>query len=47
MVPAGTVIEVSLKNGSRKSVAVGAFLGKRGDSFLFAPAVQSDEHEAA
>jgi hypothetical protein len=47
MVPAGTVIEVSLKNGSRKSVAVGAFLGKRGDSFLFAPAVQSDDQEAA
>ena len=38
MVAAGTVIEVSLKSGKTKAVTVGAFLGKNGDKFLFAPA---------
>jgi hypothetical protein len=33
---AGSVVEVSLKSGSKKEVVIGAFLGKQGDSFLFA-----------
>jgi hypothetical protein len=34
----GSVVEVSLKNGSKKEVVIGAFLGKEGDKFLFATA---------
>ena len=34
----GETIEVNLKSGEKKPVAVGAFLGKQGDNYLYAPA---------
>jgi len=42
MVEPGSVVEVSLKSGDTKQVTVGAFLGKNGDKFLFAPEKDSD-----
>jgi len=43
MVEPGTVVDVNLKSGKVKQVTVGAFLGKDGDKFLFAPEKNSDE----
>lgn len=36
----GSTVEVNLKSGEKKPVAIGAYLGKKGDSYLYAPAAK-------
>lgn len=43
----GSVIPVSLKGGRTKEVAVGAFVGQRGEKYLYLPAGRSDDEAEA